>query len=582
VTRVLWPYASKGNWDHGLAMALFERWLWPTPAVFEEHNGPRESETLRHYDDGAVVVLSGTTMVDHSTDFARRVLDRLPWALVLHLSDEGQRWDSAKWRNANVKTWVQCPRPTARGPVAVDGDRLILQGWQVDTRELLRGASKRPVSERNLWAFRGQSFHPKREEAVAELEKRKDGKLTVTGGFSQGVPRPEYLAELAESAIAPCPSGPCTPDTFRLYEAIEAGCVPVCDRRAPLYEGHGNYWLTAIGEEPFPCVDHWSEFHAIADRFRQSPTVEMQRDANKAGAWWLKYQRELAYALLDDVRVLGGTQGHATKNVHGITVIIPTSPIPAHPSTAMIEDTVRRIRAYPELADAEILIQVDGIHPDDAEHYSALYEEYKRRLIMLARTDPGWRGVLPIVFDERLHQAEMMRRTLDLVRTPLVFYVEADTHPVNPIDVAGIARALAEPQVNMVRLHIQEGVDPEHRYMYLDDSPRDVAGVPLLRNWQWSQRPHFARTEWYRKVIAEHFDRRARCFIEDVMWGVVDAIRGQAAWERFGIWTYSPQGGPQGYLRSGHADGRGGLPKRPQTFAYDGETPPGAPAPGTR
>ena len=33
--------------------------------------------------------------------------------------------------------------------------------------------------------------------------------------------------------MIPCPSGPATPDSFRLWEALEAGCVPIADGYAP-------------------------------------------------------------------------------------------------------------------------------------------------------------------------------------------------------------------------------------------------------------------------------------------------------------------------------------------------------------
>ena len=42
-----------------------------------------------------------------------------------------------------------------------------------------------------------------------------------------------------------------------------------------------------------------------------------------------------------------------------LTIVMPTSPIPSHPSTEVIEESIRRLRVYPDLKDCEILIQIE-------------------------------------------------------------------------------------------------------------------------------------------------------------------------------------------------------------------------------
>src|SRR3990167_3538122 len=114
-----------------------------------------------------------------------------------------------------------------------------------------------------------------------------------------------------------------------------------------------------------------------------------------------------------------------------LTIVMPTSPIPSHLSTEVVEESIRRLRAYPDLKDCEILIQIDGIR-EEQRHREADYEEYKRRLLWLCAHE--FENCLPIVFDEHLHQAGMLRATLDRIRTPLLFYVEHDTFPMGEID----------------------------------------------------------------------------------------------------------------------------------------------------
>ena len=58
-----------------------------------------------------------------------------------------------------------------------------------------------------------------------------------------------------------------------------------------------------------------------------------------------------------------------------ITVIIPTSVIRSHPSTAIIDETINNIRYH--LPDSEIILQIDGIR-DEQLHRKKEYDEYKK------------------------------------------------------------------------------------------------------------------------------------------------------------------------------------------------------------
>jgi len=239
-----------------------------------------------------------------------------------------------------------------------------------------------------------------------------------------------------------------------------------------------------------------------------------------------------------------------------VTVLMPTSPIPSHPSTEMIEDSIRKIRAYPELARAEIIIMVDGVREEQLDWVPA-YEEYKRRLVELCDWDPDFEGCFPLIFEEHTHQANMMRRALEMVRTPHVFFCEHDTWPCGDIPWPNLFEALKEERVNSIRLFMRDGIDPMWGYLF-DDEAQVVAGAPLTRTRQWSGRPHLARTEWYRRLIEKFFEPDVRAFVESTMICTADC-----PWEDFCLWVYTPSGDPRsvGVSRCGHSDGRAGGPR---------------------
>lgn len=576
--RLVWPWRSKGNWDHGLLIryGLGDLWLGT--------GGCRDELDFSIADGNGVIVGFSSGYARNNPgriEEFRQFLRKVPWAIILHLSDEALDFDAEIFREEKVKIWTQCARPGRTG------DRALLLGWPYDTRDQMRweptqAAVSTPLANRLYrWSFSGQVNHDQRRVLAYELSQRTDGDFNPSPGFSQGRPRKEHLLMLAESAVAPCPSGYHTPDTFRLYEALEAGCLPVCDRRAPRWGSDLSYWNISLGHEPFPCVNSWSELHGLLDKYEDP--VALQRDANRAGAWWLRYKRDFCADLEDTSAKLRGASPRRLSG-HPVTVLMPTSSVPAHPDTSGIMNAIQYTRAYPELRDAEIIVMIDGLHPDH-QHRAAEYEEYKRRLIHLCAWDPDFRGVLPLVFDEHTHQANMTRLALQMTRSPLVLFQEHDTFPVHDIEWQALIKVVAERRdVNQVQLHIDERLHDEHRYLMLDNGqPQQVGPVRMIRHRKWSQRPHLAKTQWYRDRIAEFFGVHAKTMIEDVLHGCLEnrVGRGIDPWEKWGTWIYAPEGRGHGILRSATNDGRAGEPKVPMTVEYDGVTPDGAPAPGT-
>ncbi len=231
-----------------------------------------------------------------------------------------------------------------------------------------------------------------------------------------------------------------------------------------------------------------------------------------------------------------------------ITVLIPTSPIPSHPSTSIIDETISNIRKY---TDAHIIIMIDGIH-ESLEHRRTDYEVYKNAIIH--KTLNGEYGdcrCLP--FHTHTHQAKMTREALQFVKTPLILFCEHDTSPIGDIPFVKLCEfVLNTPDVNYIRFNIFHMILPEHRQLMISD-PKEVDGVRFVRTIQWSQRPHIALSDWYRKILKDHFGPEHKTMIEDVMHSVVQCAYHEKEYDTFGLTIYTPEGIQ---LRSYHSDGR--------------------------
>jgi hypothetical protein len=94
-----------------------------------------------------------------------------------------------------------------------------------------------------------------------------------------------YAQSIAQSKIALCPAG-ISCDTFRIYEAMRAGCVVIVPRQVPAWFNHG--W-------PLIELDDWCELKPIADSLLNNPK-KLQEISDQTRAWWEEKCSEEAVA----------------------------------------------------------------------------------------------------------------------------------------------------------------------------------------------------------------------------------------------------------------------------------------------
>lgn len=528
---------AKGYWDQALVADLLVGDLWAPSAAFELVEGCGSA--------GAVVVVPAGKE-GGSVAWLQRQIDPLDWALVMLTSDEEATFPWWELSHPRLSIWVQAPDPTG----VARANRYLPMGYATDTlREL--DDMKRPGRSLD-WCFMGQVTHPRRWAAAEQLRTMAGGLLLETPGFAQGLVRFEYLRIMASSKLAVCPGGPTTPDTFRTWEALEAGALPLADARCGGPDRSG-YWPLVLGQEPpFPVVEDWTTLSALV----QSELARWPHNASVAGAWYQGYKRALAYDLHDDIAALAGWRPTPSALSELITVVIPTSPIPSHPDLGIIDATLGSLTEA-GLMGCEVIITADGVRPEQ-QHRAPAYEAATYELVQRAQRHFN---VLPMVFTGHQHQARMARAALDQVRTPLVLYVEHDTPLTGAIDWLGLCNVLLGGAAYLVRFHHETHVLDEHRHLMVDDQAFRIASVDLWRCAQWSQRPHLARSDYYRRILTEHFELEERWMIEPRMHSVLESAwldDGVAGWERHRTWLYAPSGSMQ---RSLHLDGRGEDPK---------------------
>ncbi len=243
-----------------------------------------------------------------------------------------------------------------------------------------------------------------------------------------------------------------------------------------------------------------------------------------------------------------------------ITVLVPTSPIPSHPSTAIIEATLASVDTA-GLGECRMIVMADGVR-DEQEGRWEDYTEYVDLLCDLCMERPTTEVIM---FGTFYHQAMMTAITLERVTTPLILFVEHDTPLCGEIPWLSMCAAIASGEADVIRLHHEAGVLKEHRYL-VNGRRQDVHGVPMIRLAQFSARPHLSSAEWYRRILSAFFSPDARTFIEDRLYGEI-ATPWVERKEWGGVcrlWMYAPTEGT--WKRSEHLDGRSSDPKYPMTW----------------
>lgn len=562
------PAGPNVRWDGRFLERILTGSEWRVPDGYTFVPLPSGAPT----NEGRIVIFPCGHYKEHcGTDPALQRLERhlrgLDWSIVIATSDEGGTFP---WQiyipPPNSRLWVQTPRPERRYP---QNTRFF--GFGSPTSAVEFSLRARPQWEKTIEIFfSGQVTHSKRTEmweAMEEVLATNEHPTAVIRGtseFASGMPLAEYIDNMVRADVVLCPSGPLTQDTFRFYEALEAQAVPIFDVFRP--DGSQGYWkMLPLGVGL--GIGRWSKGSIEAALWARSEGCYRALTS----ATWQQEKRRLTHRLHDDIERVSGDRPVPQAPEDLITVVMVTSPTPHHPSTDMIHATLASV--ITKLPGAEVLIGIDGVR-EEQENRGPDYWEYARRLC--AMTNPV-HNICPYVFTTHMHQSGMTKALLAEVRTPFILFMEHDTPLVGEIDFDACLKMMRVNHLNSLRfMHETEVLEP-HRHLFYGE------GDGWLGTIQWSQRPHLARTNWYRQIMDTYFGEKARTMIEDVMHGVVQhgtyTARKQVrdAWKTWRMAVYAPEGDMK---RSTHLDGRGDDPKYGMFVAYDHGRPEGAPPEG--
>ncbi len=512
---------ARGFWDQTIIEHLFARLAANYGVRWTHHRGVPPGV------QGCVLVVkAGFDDPEH----IQKIIRKLKWVVLFSTSDEEQRFPWWDLTHRRMTRWVS----SAKAPHLESADHLIPVG-PTPHGMAIPGRVSDPWNRPHAWGFLGQMTHERRAQAMAAMAPIPLGYMRTSFGFAQGLDPEEYAAKMTAFRFAPAPGGPVSPDTFRAWESIYAGCVPLLDMYADNGSGEGLWQAMFPDGALMPIVSDW-ETELVEMKMEWAPPAYVIQ------GWWGLQLYRWQKALVDDLAMVAGI----VIDRPPLSVIINTSPITDNEGVfAATLDSARE--AFGD--HVPYIVIADGVRPEQ-EHLRNDYEQFLEGLAWdsLHHMTPNF---YLLAATEQVHQVELMRRVLPYLETTALAFLEHDTPVLGDIPAYVMAAAVVGSTVDLIRLYPELEIPAEHGYLMRGADT--VNGLAVQRTVQWSQRPHIASVALYEELLAKEFTPEARTFIEDKMHSVA-----QHRDSPYRLAIFTP---PGSIKRSTHLDGRQGEPK---------------------
>jgi hypothetical protein len=285
ITRIDRALADADGTGWTLNLPADPPFLWETDWL-REIFGPVVTQVV--VDDRSGVAVDRSLIVDRlmdpgAADYYRRNHDHGVRQVLIHISDEFYADDCSAYR------WCERVYRHYWTPVQVGPPPVSFFGLGYKTGFATADAQPRPAAERPyVWSFVGDPHKTTRALMLRHMR-------TVSGGFehlisgwdsSDSLSTDDYRRVLDQSVFAPCPAGTVNLDCYRVYEALEAGCIPIVMRR-PGYD----YFDRLLPGHPMPVVQDWAMAPGLVKGLTDSGGCEALRQTCQA--WWIGYKARL-------------------------------------------------------------------------------------------------------------------------------------------------------------------------------------------------------------------------------------------------------------------------------------------------
>lgn len=255
--------------------------LFAQVAISERSMSPASREPV----SGAIVVFStDAAVVDPALiDFFKAHPDNI----YVALSNESLNYDTACY--AALRTVI---RPYFDPRIGQENTCFIPNGSVngYHNPELEFDFAQRDLT----WTFAG-AIKADRAEMIGQLAVIDRHFIHLTSGWMtrDGLRPDEVTTIYRRTVFVPCPTGNIHPDSLRIMEALEWGCIPVTVR----FKGF-DYFRSVFGDHPFVVARDWGDARSQMRKLLEDPVALRQRQVLVA-QWYRTFRSDLARDMAD-------------------------------------------------------------------------------------------------------------------------------------------------------------------------------------------------------------------------------------------------------------------------------------------
>ena len=154
---------------------------------------------------------------------------------------------------------------------------------------------KKEIVERKYkWAFLGTPHKSSRHDLLFQFSDIEPSFFHKTKKFNEKIIDVSKMSEILTSTeFIPCPNGFVHPETYRLYEALECGCIPIV-------ENAYKYYDRLFPNNPFIKIDRWIEAKPV---IREWGDDQIKQKREECRTWWSQYKNQLQEFIINKINL---------------------------------------------------------------------------------------------------------------------------------------------------------------------------------------------------------------------------------------------------------------------------------------
>lgn len=254
----------------------------------------KDFDTNYIFDEGSLSTVMNNAVIIYSNDtknvspkflnYLDKFIDQNFNLYLVHLSNENLNHNCWYYGKANY-VFRNYYSPLIENPNVLFIPLGFKSGF-LRRNELLNDCNDRNFGAVFIGQPKGERF-----ELVQEIKKLKNYYLHETKVFNcvTNLSQVECIEIYQHTRFVPCPAGNINPDTFRVCESLEWGCIPI----VKLVDGK-DYFRNIFGDHPFRIVSDWSEIGAVVKQQSDFCT-----DSAFVQAWYSDFKQSLRVSIKD-------------------------------------------------------------------------------------------------------------------------------------------------------------------------------------------------------------------------------------------------------------------------------------------